>query len=174
MKLTFERISANEDKKVSEVYEIIKISGEHMFKEQGLVHWKTPYPIEVIQKNCEERDVFLVKDIETNTYVHTFQLEFISDFSKTLINSNYSNKKEVYEVIINKFATIPNVAGKGIGKMSMDYIDEYCRNKGVSKISLDVYDKSEHAIQFYKKRGFIITGSKPTRHFTVYLMEKQI
>ncbi|MES1038111.1 GNAT family N-acetyltransferase [Peribacillus simplex] len=167
MNLTFERIFSHEDKKVSEIFEIIKVSGEHMFKEQGLVHWRTPYPKEVIQKNCNDREVFLVKDMDTNTYVHTFQLEF----TKSLIDSN---KNELQVAFINKFATIPKVAGKGIGKKSMDYIEEYCRKKGVSEISLDVYDKSEHAIQFYKKRGFAVTGSKQTKHFTVYLMGKQL
>lgn len=165
MNLSFEKIFPNEDKKVSEVYEIIKVCGEHMYKEQGLAHWRSPYPIEAIKENCKEREVFLVKDLDTDTYVHTFQLELISKF----IDAN-----EVPIAIINKFATIPTVAGKGIGKLSMDYIEEFCSNKGVSKIDLDVYDKSDHAVQFYKKRGFIITGSRPTRHFTVYLMEKRL
>ena len=41
----------------------------------------------------------------------------------------------------------------------MDYIEGYCLlNKGVSKISLDVYDKSEHAIQFYKKEDLLLLG----------------
>lgn len=170
MNLTFERIFSHEDKKVSEIFEIIKVSGEHMFKEQGLVHWRTPYPKEFIRKNCDDREAFLVKDMDTNKYVHTFQLEF-NDFPKTLIDSN---KNEMQVASINKFATIPKVAGKGIGKKSMDYIEEYCRKKGVSEISLDVYDKSEHAIQFYKKRGFEVTGSKQTKHFTVYLMGKKL
>lgn len=165
MNLCFEQIFANEEKKVSKVYEIIKASGEYMFKEQGLLHWKNPYPLEAIQKNCEEREVFIVKDNDTDTYVHTFQLEF---------NNEFINENKVPVAIINKFATIPEVAGKGIGKLSMDYIEDYCRNNGIFKINLDVYDKSDHAVQFYKKRGFIITGSKTTRYFTVYLMEKTL
>jgi ribosomal protein S18 acetylase RimI-like enzyme len=173
MKLTFEQVLVNEDKKISEIYEIIKGSGEYMFKQHGLVHWRTPYPREAIKKNCEEREVFLAKDIDTNKYVHTFQLEFIGDKTKTHINKN-NNKSEWNIATINKFATLPKAAGKGIGKMSMVYIEEYCQKKGISNISLDVYEKSEHAIEFYKNRGFIVTGSKPTRHFTVWLMEKQL
>ncbi|MFS0614945.1 GNAT family N-acetyltransferase [Lederbergia ruris] len=165
MNLNFEQIISDNEEKVFKVYEIIKVCGERMFEEQGLVHWKTPYPIEAIQKNCEEREVFLVKDIDADSYVHTFQLEFTVE----LIND-----KEVPVAIVNKFATIPKAAGKGIGKLSMDYIEEYCRNKGISKIKLDVYNKSGHAINFYKKRGFIKTGSMPTKHFKVYLMEKQL
>lgn len=172
MNLSFERVFPNDDKKIFEIYEIIRLSGEHMYKEQGLIHWKDPYPMESIKKNCENREVFLAKNLDSGKFVHTFQLEFISDFSKS--EENDENKIDSKVCIINKFATLPEVAGQGIGKLSMNYIEEYCRNKKVSKIGLDVYDKSEHAIRFYKKRGFVVTGSKPTRHFKVYLMEKLI
>lgn len=168
MNLSFERVFQNEDKKIFEVYEIIRISGEHMYKEQGLIHWKDPYPIDSIKKNCEEREVFLVKELDMGIFVHTFQLEFNHEYNQL---ENNEGKKIC---VVNKFATLPNVAGNGIGKLSMNYIEEYCKDLGISKICLDVYDKSEHAINFYKKRGFIVTGTKPTRHFTVYLMEKQI
>lgn len=161
MNLIFERVLPNDDGKIAEVYEIIKNSGENMFRNQGLIHWRTPYPIESIKKNCSERQVFLAKDLDKDQYVHTFQLEFTYTIDKNLAS-------------INKFATNPQVAGRGIGKQSMDFIEDYCRGKGVSKICLDVFEKSEHAIRFYKNRGFKIIGQKPTRHFVVYLMEKQL
>ena len=65
------------------------------------------------------------------------------------------------------------VYGSGVGVQSINYIEEYCRGK-TYKICLEVYDRSTHAIQFYEKRGFNIAGSRPTRHFTVYIMEKVI
>ena len=166
MNLIFERVLPNDDAKITEVYEIIKNSGEDMLRNQGLTHWSTPYSIESIKRNCSEREVFLVSDLDKDQYVHTFQLEF----SYTLDR----NKTEKKIASINKFATDPQVAGKGIGKQSMKFIEDYCRSKGVSKICLDVYEKSEHAIRFYKNRGFEIIGQKPTRHFMVYLMEKQL
>ncbi|WP_158234626.1 GNAT family N-acetyltransferase [Lentibacillus sediminis] len=165
MNLSFEKVFKNEDEKLKEIYEIIRASGEHMLKHQGLAHWKTPYPIKSIKKNCEEKNVFLVKDLDTNLYVHTFQLEF---------KCSMKNNNEEHEAVLNKFATIPQAAGKGIGKKSLIYIEDYCRNNGASIINLDVYDQSKHAIQFYKKRGFVVTSSKPTRNFTVYIMEKQL
>ncbi|WP_079528171.1 GNAT family N-acetyltransferase [Halobacillus hunanensis] len=170
MKLVYEKVYPDEQNKLSEVYEIIKNSGEKMFKEKGLIHWRTPYPIENIKIDCKEREVFLAKNTDTNSYVHTFQLEFLNDDLK---NSN-SNNKVSNIVVINKFATLPQYAGCGIGKQSINYIEKYCLSRGVSNISLEVYDKSKHAIRFYKKRGFVVTGSKSTRHFTVSLMEKQL
>ncbi len=164
MYLTFERVFPDDDKKIEEIYEIIKSCGEYMFRNQGLFHWRTPYSRESIKKNCKEREVFLVKDIVEKKYVHTFQLEFIF--------TSLNDEAGVNIVNIHKFATLPQVAGRGIGKQSMSFIEDYCRKKDVSKIRLDVYEKSEYAIQFYKNRGFKIIGKKHTRHFIVYIMEK--
>jgi GNAT superfamily N-acetyltransferase len=172
MHLIFEKVMPHEDAKIKKVYEIIKNSGQDMFHNQGLSHWKTPYPIESIRRDCLDREVFLIKDMDKDEYVNTFQLEFIN-YDSSRILSNNNNKKDVV-AYINKFATIPQMAGKGVGKRSIDYIETYCKSKGISKLCLDVYEKSEHAIRFYKNRGFSIIGQKPTKHFVVYLMEKQL
>ncbi|MCF3942628.1 GNAT family N-acetyltransferase [Oceanobacillus alkalisoli] len=166
MELSFRRVLKNDENMINEIYKIITLSGQDMFEKQGLVHWKTPYPIESIKADCENREVFLIKDLQSDLYVHTFQLEFEP---KTM---NNKIKGYVSFASINKFATLPVVSGKGIGKKSMDFIEDYCREKEVSKITLDVYDKSEKAIKFYKNRGFSITSSKPTKHFSIYIMEK--
>ncbi len=50
MNLNFERVLVHEDSKILEVYKIIKRSGEYMFRKQGLIHWKNPYPIEAIKR----------------------------------------------------------------------------------------------------------------------------
>jgi GNAT superfamily N-acetyltransferase len=162
MNLVFEKVLANESDKIRVVYEIIKLCGEDMFHRLGLFHWKNPYPIEDIMKNCIEADVYLIKDKQINQYVHTFHLKFI-----------IANIDE-HTAIISKFATLPQFAGKGIGKLSLEFIENICKNKGVKKLSLDVYEKSEHAINFYKNNDFEIVGTKHTKHFKVYIMEKQL
>lgn len=172
MELYFERVYSDDNKGILEIYEIIKACGEHMYQEYGLVHWKTPYPIESIKKDSEQKEVYLVKDTNTGKYVHTFQLEFRNRWFEN--SKKHDDEKKLKIAFINKFATHPKVSGKGVGKLSMQYIENYCRKNGVSKLCLDVYDKSKHAIQFYINRGFIIVGSKPTKHFNVLLMEKDL
>jgi hypothetical protein len=61
MHLIFEKVMPHEDAKIKKVYEIIKNSGQDMFHNQGLSHWKTPYPIESIRRDCLDREVFLIK-----------------------------------------------------------------------------------------------------------------
>jgi len=169
MKLLFERVFESDDERIAEIYNIIKICGDDMSDTQDLHHWKNPYQTDAIKKHCAAREVFVVKDLELDKYVHTFQLEF-SEFPESKMDDPAQVKKYIAE--INKFATIPEVAGRGVGKASMEYIEDYCRSRNVFKIILDVYDKNEHAIKFYQKRGFTIIGSKPTRRFSVYMMEK--
>jgi len=170
MKLAFELVLPNEEEKIKGVYQIIRTCGLRMYEDHGLVHWLSPYPIEAIRSNCQEREVFLVRDLTDNIYIHTFQLEFKPDSSQTKIDG----QKSRLTAVISKFATLPEVSGRGVGVQSINYIEEYCRGKNVQKICLEVYDRSTHAIQFYEKRGFNIAGSRPTRHFTVYIMEKVI
>lgn len=118
-----------------------------------------------------EREVFLTKDLYKNEYVNTFQLEFVNNTSEKF---SEMQKKRFNVVNVSKFATNPKDTGRGIGKKSMEFIETYCRNKGISKLSLDVYTESNNAIRFYRNMGFRITSEKPTRCFKVYVMEKQL
>lgn len=174
MNLLFERVLEFDENKIAEIYNIIKLSGKYMSEIQGLVHWKDPFPIESINKNCADREVFIVKDLDLNRYVHTFQLEIFKLTESTEIIHCDPNEKIKYIAKLYKFATLPEAAGRGIGKASMEYMENYCRSKNCVKLIFDVYDKSEHAIRFYQNRGFSIVGSEPTKHFTVLLMEKEL
>lgn len=173
MNLSFDRVLADENDKIAEVYEIIRSCGEDMFLNQGLTHWRTPYPVEAIINDCNERRVFIARDIDLNKYVHTFQLKLIpSDTLCESLDQMHYDRIVPGSALISKFATIPLATGKGIGKQSMNFIEDFCYQNGVFRLCLDVYEKNKNAIQFYMNRGFAIIGTKPTKYFTVYIMEK--
>jgi len=165
MNLQFCKVSTVDTEKINEAYQIIKACGEYMYNEQGLLHWRTPYPVESIREDCLTRHVYLAKDLDSNVYVHTFQLEIGQ-------TGNDSLEKSVAKIY--KFATMPWASGKGVGKDSMSFIEAICQKEGVSVLSLDVYDQSELAICFFKKRSFCIVDSRPTKYFRVYIMEKEL
>jgi|GEM_PF-1787882 len=159
MKLSFEKVNAEDLKKIYYIYQILKKSGEDLYYDKGLKHWSNPYPPEQIIRDCKQNTVYLIKDIERRKYIHTFQL--------ARIESEIENSLEV-----RKFSTLPGYSGKGVGKESIKYIEEYSRNLNVDKLCLDVYEKSLNAISFYKNRGFVIVGNKATRRFKVLKLEK--
>ena len=49
--LEFFKVETN-DNAVHDIYDIINKCGQDMYENQGLVHWKDPYPLESIKKNC--------------------------------------------------------------------------------------------------------------------------
>lgn len=167
LELEFIKVNVNDLVAISAIYDILKTSGDYLYQSKGLIHWRNPYPKESIHENIKNREVFIVKDSITNQFIHTFQLEIKNSTIK-----NNTNTETVVE--INKFATHPNWLGQGIGKKSINYIEEHCKQNSINKITLEVYDKSEDAICFYKKMGFITVGERKTRFFNVLIMEKYI
>lgn len=176
MRITFERVSPDQHEKVAKVYELIRDCGREMLEKQGLSHWGSPYPLESVQKDCEQREVFLAVNLDTGIYVHTFQLEFFGcadSWEAGVIGEDGKCKRQLVAEV-HKFCTAPKYGGMGIGTQSMNFIEEYCRSRRVSTITLDVYEKSKHAINFYEHRGFVITGRKNTRRFVVFTMENHL
>lgn len=125
---------------------------------QFLFHWIPPYSKRAIRRDCRKKNVILVWDENLHDYTSTFQM--------TLTES-----KELY---VGKIATAPQYEGKGIGRSNMLFMERFAQKHNCKKIELDVYAKSKHAISFYKRNGFKITGEKKTIRFKEYVMEKQL
>ena len=141
---------------IEKVYEILDACGTQMYSDLGLNHWIPAYPADAIKKDCEDKFVVLTWDTESKSYTSTFQMYLTED-------------RNLY---IRKVATRPNLYGKGVGRKNLAFIADFAMKMGAAKICLDVYDKSENAISFYKKDGFVVTGKQKTRRFEVLLMEK--
>lgn len=152
--LLFVKLNQNDDK-ISIVYEIIKSCGEDMYENHGLLHWKTPYPIESIKKDCIEREVYLA--FKGEAPVATFMLS--------------KNEKGV---MLSKLAVSPKCSGQGIGSKCLKFAENRCIEQGIYNLHFDVCTQSKSAINFYIKNGYEIYGEAPTRHFRVLLMEKNL
>lgn len=154
MELEYCRVPAGSPE-IRDIYDILRLCGEDMYENQGLCHWRTPYPMDAIEKNCADHPVYLVK--RSGESAATFQIIPGSGF-----------------VTLSKLAVAPRFSGRGIGAGIMAFLEKWCAGQGMDTIRLDVYDKSQHAIAFYLRHGFTVTGSAPTRHFRVLLMEKKL
>ncbi|MEJ8777872.1 GNAT family N-acetyltransferase [Pseudogracilibacillus sp. ICA-222130] len=159
MKLEFERIQSHNKSKIKEISNIINSCGIDMYERHGLNHWSKEYTINMIEKEFDSREVFLARDLCSNKYIHTFQLEHF-------IENNMKG------VVLHKFATSPLYSGLGIGDSSLKYIEEYCEIKNIKILKLEVYEKSINAIKFYEKRGFKQISTRNTTNFSVIIMQK--
>jgi GNAT superfamily N-acetyltransferase len=160
--LLFELLDGTEFDKINKVYDILKEAGEYMLDNYGLYHWKTPYPHNKIISDCMTKKVYLVSThLNNKIYVGTFQIDI----------HNVNNERVI---LINKFATSHNYFNKGIGKSMLMYIEELAFKDKIKELTLDVYDKSIYAINFYKKNGFDIIREKNTKYFVVLEMKKNL
>ena len=153
--LVFSEVLCDDAMSIESIFSILSACGTDMYDNQGLEHWKNPYTIENIKSDCSNKNVFLVylKD----KAVATFMLNI-----------------DAGGALITKFAVLPEFSGKKIGSRCIDFINNWCREKRIERIHLDVYDKSLVAIKFYERNGFSIYDSAPTKRFRVLLMERGV
>jgi ribosomal protein S18 acetylase RimI-like enzyme len=137
------------------VSNILYISGKDMAQKYDLHHWDNSHiKNQVIVILCAlKNSIFLV--IDGNKSVATFQI-----------------RKNEDVLHFEKLATLPSVSGKGVGTFCMQQIEEIAKNHGCSRVSMEVYTNSEHAIKFYEQRGYKIIGETNTLKYTEVKMEK--
>lgn len=69
-----------------------------------------------------------------------------------------------------KFAVVPAMQGRGIGKTLLNYIIDFTKNEGGKRIWCNARDS---AVSFYLKEGFTLTGEKFNRSGVNFeIMEK--
>lgn len=153
--LVFDKVLAEDTISVQKIFSILSDCGTDMYEKQGLEHWLNPYSTENIKKDCDDKNVYLV--YIDNQAVATFMI-----------------KVDNGGALITKFAVSPEFAGRKIGSKCIEFINDWCKESGIQRIHLDVYDKSLVAIKFYKNNGFVVYDSAPTRRFRVLLMERGV
>src|SRR5664279_4903362 len=75
---------------------------------------------------------------------------------------------EISEIFIYDIAIKPAHQGKGLGKKLLLFLEEYCRQNGISSMFVAANEEDEHALDFYHA-----TGGKAEKvvHFN-YLLNK--
>ena len=68
-----------------------------------------------------------------------------------------SIKKDNDALFLSKLYVLKNLRGLGLGKMSMDFIENQAKTKGCNKIRLTVNKYNTNSIKVYEKIGFLKT-----------------
>ncbi|MCX6140524.1 MAG: GNAT family N-acetyltransferase [Candidatus Kapabacteria bacterium] len=70
--------------------------------------------------------------------------------------------------ILNQFAVVPDVAGRGIGRALHNKALDHARENEAHRIALDTADTATALIAMYKRWGYEIVGACDWRPFTNY------
>eukprot|EP01080_Neovahlkampfia_damariscottae_P011960 gene11960-5361_t len=142
------------------VHDIIKQTGEHMFKMNGYTNWKPPpVTLEYLKQNFEKFFLFGIFNKEKKM-IGTFSLQHQPLQYKT--NIEWSEKDSNNFLFIKRLAVIPEYQRRGLGKLCLDFVEN--EFSGVY-IRLDTYYKNENSIKFYEKMGYKNLGVTQQNEF---------
>lgn len=139
------------------VVRILYACGKDMGKKYNLHHWDNPWLktfIIVVWSSFNNR-VFIVED------------------GRNAI-ATYQTKTEQNTLHFEKLAVLPTESGKGIGSHCLQLIENEAVERGCTKVQMDVYSKSSHALEFYFKHGYKTVGDDKTLKYNVICMEKDL
>ena len=88
------------------------------------------------------------------------------------IVATYQTKVKDSVLYFQKLAVKPSEGNRGIGSFCLNQIEQEATERACSKVQMDVYSKSQHAIQFYKKHGYSQMGEDKTLKYNVICLEK--
>ena len=144
-------------RRLFQVCKILYASGKSMADKYGLSHWDNSYFKDcIIVLLCAlKNQIFLV--YLDSVPVATFQIKKISS-----------------SLLFQKLATHPRYEGKGIGSFCMQKIEQQAKDMECNSVICEVYDKSTHAINFYRKKGYEIYGRTDTLKYQEVKMQKNL
>lgn len=133
--------------------------GEILSKEQLDYMLTSFYSVETLQKNAADKN-------------HIF--EIVQEDGEPLGFVSYEHHYKNNPVTrIHKIYVLPQMQGKGLGKLLVDRVEAVARENQSEALSLNV-NRFNKAIGFYQKIGFEIVGEEDIDIGLGYLMEDYI
>ncbi len=122
--------------------------------EQGLIKAERPMDPTIQEGKISYYDISeFIKQDNSDVFVVEIADEIVaSGYVKIKPDRHYLNFEEMGYL---GFMFVPvQYRGRGLNKLIIDALLNWCRERGIDEIRLDVYDVNEPAIKAYEKAGF--------------------
>lgn len=137
---------------LNRVWEFIKLSFAHVNLET--VEYQRPRSKKRFIRTYDEEGidqlVFEVGD-EIVAYAECAHEVIGSD---NWINEDYFDRRKMRPLFVEELAVHPSWNGRGVGSFVMQQLEHLAKVRGLSHLVLEVAENNEHALQWYRKRGF--------------------
>ena len=143
---------------IKSISDILYACGKDMAEKYNIHHWDNGYlKTFLIAIYSSLKGCTYILSNDNNAAIATFQVSLSND-----------------RLHFGKLATHPQYAGKGIGTYCINRIEKIASAKNCKEVYMEVYDKSQHAIDFYKHKGYEVCGETKTIKYTEIKMRKII
>lgn len=155
--LKIEKVNKFDLFRMNKVAHILYLCGKDMAKRYDLHHWDNPYVKSLI--------IVALGELKNTVYLLYDEKDPVATFQV---------KKNGDAMHFEKLGTLPQKAGNGLGTSCMKQIEAIAKNANCDRVTMDVYEPSQHAITFYEHRGYTRIGVKETLKYKEIVMEKRI
>jgi len=72
----------------------------------------------------------------------------------TWVNPAYFERRDMRPLYVEELAVHPDWGGRGVGSFVLEQLQHLARVRGLTHLVLEVAENNEHALVWYRKRGF--------------------
>ncbi len=72
----------------------------------------------------------------------------------TWVNPAYFERRDMRPLYVEELAVHPDWGGRGVGSFVLEQLQHLARVRGLTHLVLEVAENNEHALSWYRKRGF--------------------
>lgn len=145
---------------MKDIFAVIRIlhnCGKDMANKYDIHHWDNT--------KCKTFLIVLICAMKNQIFVVERDRMIVGTYQTKLIDKTLH---------FEKLAVEPQFNGNGIGSFCLQQIEKEARENECRKVEMDVYCKSEHAIQFYINHGYTHVKNNNTLKYKILCFEKDI
>ena len=117
---------------------------------KNIFQWNEKYPSrDIFLSDIEKKNLFILK--KNSVIIGCIALSNEKDIEYTDVKWLTKDDKNLY---LHRLAVDPKFQKKGIGKLLMDFAEDYARNNKFISVRLDTFSKNERNNRFYKSRKY--------------------
>ena len=117
---------------------------------KNILQWNEKYPNrDIFLSDIEKKNLFILKN--NSGIIGCIALSHEKDIEYTDVKWLTKDDKNLY---LHRLAVDPKFQKKGIGKLLMDFAEDYARNNKFISVRLDTFSKNERNNRFYKSRKY--------------------
>ena len=117
---------------------------------KNIFQWNEKYPSrDIFLSDIEKKNLFIFKN--NSGIIGCIALSHEKDIEYNNVKWLTKDDKNLY---VHRLAVDPKFQKKGIGKLLMDFAEDYARNNKFISVRLDTFSKNERNNRFYKSRKY--------------------
>ena len=139
--------------KINDLDRVKKITSDCALEmiSRKIFQWDENYPnIEIFKKDIDNQNLYVYR--KKSIVLGCIMLSLSKDEVYNNVKWLTKDEKNLY---VHRLAVDPKYQKKGIGKLLMDFAEEYGLKNGLKSVRLDTFSKNDRNNKFYRSRNYI-------------------